>query len=83
VPRSIGYLPNALMWVASTGATKLGTGWRGSPTDRLIIGLPGSTPVSSSVSRTKGERTPAGLFVPASALAAIPASKAFNSRWRH
>ena len=38
------------------GPTKDGIGCCGSPTDRLMAGLPGSMPAISSVSRTKGER---------------------------
>src|SRR6185312_4813784 len=44
------------MLAASTGPTKAGTGCCGSPTDRLIGGLPGDSPAMSSVRRTKGER---------------------------
>ena len=37
-------------------ADKGGTGCCGSPTDRLMAGLPGLISAISSVSRTKGER---------------------------
>src|SRR4029434_2104577 len=40
----------------SVGPTKAGIGCCGSPTERLIGGLPGSMPAINSVSRTKGER---------------------------
>ena len=39
-----------------TGPTNGGIGCCGSPTDRLIAGLPGAMPAMSSVSRTNGER---------------------------
>ncbi len=38
------------------GPTKDGIGCCGSPTDRLMAGLPGAMPAISSVSRTNGER---------------------------
>src|SRR5215510_10122454 len=44
------------MWAAMTRATNAGTPCCGSPTARLIGGLPGSMSLKSSRSRTKGER---------------------------
>src|SRR3569832_1245945 len=44
------------MLAASTGATKSGTACCGSPTERLIGGLPGWMPAMRSDRRTKGER---------------------------
>src|SRR5215475_15974204 len=44
------------MWAAMTRATNVGTPCCGSPTARLIGGLPGSMSPKSSRSRTKGER---------------------------
>src|SRR5262249_19183670 len=44
------------MWAAITRATNAGTPCCGSPTARLIGGLPGSMSLKSSRSRTKGER---------------------------
>ena len=38
------------------GPTKSGMACCGSPTDRLMTGLPGSMPAMRSVRRTKGER---------------------------
>src|SRR6185312_4239570 len=52
--------PNSSRWAAISGPTKDGIGCCGSPTDKLITGLPGLMSAISSVSRTNGDRPPAG-----------------------
>ena len=46
----------SLMWAARMGATKSGTAWRGSPTDKISGGSPGGVVPRRSVSLAKGER---------------------------
>src|SRR5215471_15638917 len=55
------------MCAASTGPTKEGIGCCGSPTERLITGLPGFRLPMSSARRTNGERASAARAVDAAA----------------
>src|SRR5262249_60697422 len=56
MPLLAGYRPKSARCAASAGPTKSGIECCGSPTDKLMGGLPGSMPAMSSVNRTKGER---------------------------
>src|SRR5262249_21621709 len=47
---------NSSRWAATTGPTNDGTPCWGSPTARLMAGLPGGVSPKSSRSRTNGER---------------------------
>src|SRR5213075_2013104 len=56
LPLVVGYFPKLLSDFCTISPTNGGIGCCGSPTVRLIGGLPGSCPGSSSVSRMNGER---------------------------